>query len=294
MSAASDSLPGRRRTRAMRLWDWSVPPTGVAHREILTVEPVSASGRPPLLFVHGVAHGAWCFAEHWLSAAAERGFSASAVSLRGHGGSGGAAQLGRATSRAYVHDIMQAITELPEPPVLVGHSMGAVLSQLVAERYPVRGLVLLTPAPAHGAWGTLAHTLRRRPADALAVLAGRTMPMRPELLFTGLEAGEAKRLASRTGRESPVAQYELLRRRRIGPVRCPVLVVGTPDDRLVRIDDVERTAAMYGVEAQWLSGMGHDVMLDAGWERALDLVLDWVDVEVPPGTPALGPIRQSR
>ena len=294
MSAVNQVLPGRRLTRAMRPWDWSVPPTGVAHREILTVEPAVASGRPPLLFVHGVAHGAWCFAEHWLPAAAERGFSASAVSLRGHGGSGGAAHLGRATSRAYVHDVMQAITELPEPPVLVGHSMGAVLAQLVAERYPVRGLVLLTPAPAHGAWGTLAHTLRTRPADALAVIAGRTMPMRPELLFTGLEAAEAERLASRTGRESPVAQYELLRRRRIGPVRCPVLVVGTPDDRLVRVDDVERTAAMYGVEPQWLDGMGHDVMLDAGWERALDLVLDWVDAEVPPGTPPLGPIRHAR
>lgn len=291
MSVVTDGLPGRRRTRVMRPWDWSVPPTGLAHREVITYEPASDTGRPPLLFVHGVAHGAWCFEENWLPAAAARGFRASAVSLRGHGGSGGSAHLGRATMRAYVHDIVQAITELPSPPVLVGHSMGGLLSQLVAERYPLRGLVLLTPAPASGALGIMLSTLRTRPADAVSVILGRTLPMRPDVLFTGLDSAEAERLASRTGRESALAQYELLRRRRIGPVRCPVLVVGSPDDRIIRPVDVERTAAMYGVEPVWLDGMGHDVMLDAGWDRALDTVLDWVDSTIPPGTPPLGPMR---
>ena len=288
-SIVTDGLPRRRRTRAMRVWDWSVPPSALAHRELITCEPQQPSERAPLLFVHGVAHGAWCFAEHWLPAAAERGYSASAVSLRGHGGSGGAAHLGRATTRAYVHDILQAITELPAPPVLVGHSMGALLSQLVAERYPVRALVLLTPAPASGAWGTLASMAVTRPLDAVQVVAGRTLPMRPELLFTGLPPEEAQRQASRTGRESPIAQYELLRRRSIGPVRCPVLVVGSHDDRLVRPIDVERTAAMYGVSPMWLDGIGHDLMLDGDWKRALDAVLDWVDVKVPVGSLPLGP-----
>ena len=91
-------------TRVMRLWDWSVPPRPLAHREVLSVLPEEDLGRPPLLFVHGVAHGAWCFAEHWLPAAAQRGYPAYAVSLRGHGGSGGAAHLGRALQRDYVHD----------------------------------------------------------------------------------------------------------------------------------------------------------------------------------------------
>ncbi|MEI6374494.1 MAG: alpha/beta hydrolase [Actinomycetes bacterium] len=292
MSLVTQGLPSRRRTRVMRPWDWSVPPRGLAYREILTVEPDEPTGRPPLLMVHGVAHGAWCFAEKWLPAAATRGFRSSAVSLRGHGGSGGAAQLGRATSRDYVHDILQAITEMPEPPILIGHSMGGLLSQLVAERYPLRGLVLLAPAPANGAFGTLMHTLRVRPADALAVMVGRTLPMRPDVLFTSLDPVEAELLASRTGRESAIAQYELLRRRRIGPVRCPVLVIGTHDDQIVRPVDVERTAQMYDVEPVWLDGMGHDVMLDADWQRALDTVLDWVDVNIPPGTPPLGPIER--
>jgi pimeloyl-ACP methyl ester carboxylesterase len=238
-----------------------------------------------LLFVHGIAHGAWCFAEHWLPAAAEQGFPAYAVSLRGHGGSGGSRHVGRNLMRHYVHDVMQTITELPQPPVLIGHSMGALIAQLVADRYQPQALALLTPAPLQGAAMSLANLARERPLDAVSVVAGRTLPMRAEQLFTGLDGATAQRYLSRLNRESPWVQYELLRRRRIGPVRCPVLVAGTTADQLVRVTDVERTAAAYGVDPVWLTRsdgapMGHDVMLDNGWERALSVVLEFAGASV--------------
>ena len=282
----------RKPTTVMRLWDWSLPPQGV-HREVLSAIPDGwaeeprATRTPPLLFVHGLAHGAWCFAEHWLPAAAEQGFPAYAVSLRGHGGSGGSRHLGRTLMRHYVHDVMQTITELPQPPVLVGHSMGALIAQLVADRYQPRALVLLTPAPLQGAGASLASLARHRPLDAASVVAGRTLPMRAEQLFTGLDDATAARHVSRLVRESPLVQYELLRRRRIGPVRVPVLVAGTTADRLVHVGDVERTAAAYGVDPVWLTRadgepLGHDVMLDAGWDRAVQVVLDFVRREAMP------------
>jgi len=68
-------------------------------------------------------------------------------------------------------------------------------------------------------------------------------------------------------------QWELLVPRKVGPIRCPVLVIGTPSDRLVRPADVQRTAEAYGVEPLWFPGLGHDVMLDRGWDRVLDAVL---------------------
>jgi pimeloyl-ACP methyl ester carboxylesterase len=280
----------RKPTTVMRLWDWSLPPQGV-HREVLSAVPDGwaseprATRKPPLLFVHGIAHGAWCFAEHWLPAAAEQGFPAYAVSLRGHGGSGGTRHVGRHLMRHYVHDVMQTITELPQQPVLVGHSMGALIAQLVADRYQPQALALLTPAPLQGAAMTLAELARERPLDAVQVVAGRTLPMRAEQLFTGLDAATAQRYVSRLNRESPWVQYELLRRRRIGPVRCPVLVAGTKADRLVRVADVQRTAAAYGVDPVWLTRadgapMGHDVMLDDGWDRVLETVLDFATASI--------------
>jgi pimeloyl-ACP methyl ester carboxylesterase/thioredoxin reductase len=262
--------------RAMRPWDWAVPPRPITHREIVAAQPESPTGHPPLLMVHGIAHGAWCFAENWLPAAAEQGFPAYAVSLRGHGGSGGARHLRSTLMRDYVHDVLQAITELPEPPVLIGHSMGAVVAQLVAERYPLRGLVLLTPAPLHSAIGDLVSIGRDRPADLARAVLGRTLSMEPDILFRRLDPPTARRYSDRTGAESPLVQWELLAARSIGPVECPVLVVGTPEDRLVRVDDVRRTAARFGVEPVWFPGMGHDVMLDGGWDEVLDVVLGFV------------------
>jgi len=43
---------------------------------------------PPLLFAHGLGHDASCW-DDWRATAAEDGYPAHAVSLRGHGNSGG-------------------------------------------------------------------------------------------------------------------------------------------------------------------------------------------------------------
>ena len=272
----------RRPTSVMRPWDWAVPPASV-HREVLSAIPEGwadlprAERKPPLLFVHGLAHGAWCFAEHWLPAAAQAGYPAYALSLRGHGGSGGGRRLGRTLMRDYVHDVLQVITTLAQPPVLVGHSMGALIAQLVADRYQPHALALLTPAPLSGSGSILATLARDRPLDALGVVAGRTLPLRPRDLFAGLDRTTALRYADRLCRESPLVQYQLLVPRRIGPVRAPVLVMGAKADRIVPRRAVIDTAAAYGVEPIWLDGIGHDLMLDRDWELPLEILLSWID-----------------
>src|SRR5262249_58260398 len=75
--------------RIMRQREWAFPPVPV-RREVLTAELAEPTNAPPVLFVPGFGHGAWVFAEHWLDHAAERGFPAHAMSLRGHGESGSA------------------------------------------------------------------------------------------------------------------------------------------------------------------------------------------------------------
>jgi hypothetical protein len=49
----------------------------------------------------------------------------------------------------------------------------------------------------------------------------------------------------------------------------------------VRVEDVQRTADELGVAPVWFPGMGHDVMLDSGWENVLDTVLEFAG-DLPP------------
>lgn len=270
-----------RRVKAMRPLDWALPPAPV-HREVISRLPEEPTGKPPLLFVHGLGQGAWVFDEHWLPYAAERGFPAHAVSLRGHGRSAGRERLRRTLLRDYVHDVMQAIVSLPTRPVLVGHSLGAVVVQQVLARYPARAGVLVAPVGVGHGFDTAARLLAHRPDDFLYGLLGGSLPLRPGQLFRELGPEDARRYAALTGRESPFVQYQLMLPRRAEPPRggAPVLVVGSPHDRLIPVRALRRTARFYGTEPLLFPGFGHALMLEPRWREPLDAILDWVERQV--------------
>ena len=248
--------------------------------EVVEQQPSTDQGRPPLLFVHGLGHGAWCW-ENWLAAAAEAGYPSYAMSLRGHGSSDGRLRMSRLGH--YVDDVIDVATSLPAPPVLVGHSVGGLVVQRALARYAARAAVLVATVPAHSAAASLAAIARRHPLDALRIVGGGSLPLRPEYLFHELDDADAVRHADSCGKESALVQYQLLMHRPARPPlgSPPVLVLATPDDRLVPIRGVRSTAARYGADVVEFPGIGHDLMLDARWREPLDAMLSWLDEAVP-------------
>ncbi|MGN9775585.1 alpha/beta hydrolase [Micromonospora sp. H33] len=262
--------------RIMRGREWARPVRPV-RREVLGATPELEAGRPPLLFVPGFGHGAWAFAEHWLGHAAARGFPAYALSLRGHGGSGPAPD---ATLRAYAHDVVQVAAGLPRQAVLVGHGAGALVVAHALARYPARVAVLV--APVLGGWGTAVTALRRNPLGTLPALAGGRLRLRRGQLFSReLPEADARRYASRLGGAARRAQWQLLLGREPEPAvgDPPVLVLGSPDDRVVPAAALTRAARRYGSAPLLFPGMGHDLMLDARWREPVDAILDWLEKE---------------
>jgi pimeloyl-ACP methyl ester carboxylesterase len=109
-----------------------------------------------------------------------------------------------------------------------------------------------------------------------AVFGGRLRLNRRQLFSAGLPADEADAYLKRMTFVRPTS-----RKNRAIPVGDPpVLVVGSPDDRIVPRKALDRTAADYGVAPLLFPGMGHDLMLDAGWAEPLDAVLDWLTKEI--------------
>jgi len=269
------------RQRVFRWREWADPIVPVS-REVLTSQPGSETTRTPLLFVPGFGHAAWTFAERWLEHAAERGYPAYAMSLRGHGDSGAAP---KTTLRAYAHDVVQVAARLPRQSVLIGHGVGGLAVADALARYPARAGVLV--APVFGGLGTAWAALTHNPTGTVPAIFGAPLRLRKGQLF-GPEL-PANQVRDYTGRlDDPVAPrvpWQLLREHR--PERtvgdAPVLVVGSPDDRVVPRKTLDRVAAHYGGAPLLFPGMAHALMLDAGWAEPIDAVLDWLTKELHAG-----------
>ena len=153
--------------------------------EVRSCLPVRGDGngrKPPLLFVHGGYCDAWCWAPHFLPWFAARGYAAHALSLRGHGASGGRETMFVTGLDDFAADVEHVAAGLPMPPVLIGHSMGAaVIERLLATR-PVRAAALLSPVPPAGLLPMAARLAAEQPeyADpAVAIRPGAAHGPRP-------------------------------------------------------------------------------------------------------------------
>lgn len=110
--------------------------------------PASWSAAPPVLLVHGAYHGAACW-DGWRAALGARGLPAAALDLRGHGVLAREGLDPGTGVMDYAADVAAAVRALPAPPVLAGHSLGAlvVLAAVARLGAPVAGLVLVAPSP---------------------------------------------------------------------------------------------------------------------------------------------------
>lgn len=236
----------------------------------------------PLLFVHGMWGGSWYWS-NYLGAAAESGWEAWALNLRGHHGSSPVKKLGKVSVLDYVQDVLDCLRVLGEA-VIVGHSMGGLVAQKVAEVGGVKAAVFLTSAAPKGIlilrWPVISRMVRylgpiftgaslsitRRDADAL--LFNMLPPDRREWAFTHLvpESGRA-------ARELAFGLVGVEHQK----VRCPTLVVGAERDQITPVAVQRRIASQYRSDYLEMAGHGHMLIVEDGWELPLSEILTWAE-----------------
>lgn len=253
----------------------------------LQVERLNGGGRA-VLFVHGSGAGPWCWGGfmRWFAAA---GYDCHALALRGHPPSDPVRALGRVQLCDYVRDIHQVLERL-EGAVLIGHSMGGALVQAVAATYDVAALIMAAPAPVAG--------VRFRPppwhpwspvqaARALPAIVGRGvvrphLPSARQMVFNRLPPGQHQEAFSLCTPESSTALLGLLRgclNRGLGSLRgrpFKRLVVAATADRMCVFPMQREVAWQQGAELLVLIDRGHMFLLEPGWERCADYLLDWL------------------
>jgi pimeloyl-ACP methyl ester carboxylesterase len=254
--------------------------------EVIAKHPRNRAHPTPLLFIHGMLHGAWCWDVHFLDYFAQHGFAAYAVNLRGHGGSEGRDKLRWTRIADYVEDVATAVRQLPGPPVLIGHSMGGFVIQKYLEDYEAVGAVLLSSPPPAGLFGAVLRIARRRPLvfakvnltlNLLLMIA--TPQLAREAFFSAdVPDDDLRAYWQRMQDESYRALLDMvaLDLPKPGKVKTPLLILGAGRDNMLRRSEIEATARAYHTRAEIIPDVAHDSMLELRWQTVAERILVWL------------------
>ena len=255
--------------------------------ELCEVGEPGARGKTPILCLHGAFGGAWMWAEHFLPALGRLGRHAAALSLRGHGGSQGREALSRAMLSDYSADVIRAIDTFDEPPIVLAHSLGALLAQRLLGQRNMRALVLLAPLPPDGMMLITPRLLMTAPhvwLEIWSALSGdhavALTHVRDSVFSNRLSPGEVDRYLSLMVTEGRSVLLECHVPLPVVPafvLGVPALVVEAGNDRLVPQDAALRTSLYHGADHQVVEGAGHLIHLEPGAEEVARDVVAWLE-----------------
>ena len=275
--------------------------TTISTREAQEVAAANASGKQPVVFVHGL----WLLAESWKpwrDHFEAQGYSTVAVDWPGDEGSYAAAHANAdslaGTSVTDVADhVAEVVAGLDRKPVVVGHSFGGLLVQIIAGRGLAAATITIDPAPSQGVLPLPFSSLKA----ALPVLGnplnyGRTVTLTFDEFRYGfanaVSEDEARHLyetvhtpapgrplfQAATANFNPFAATKVDKK---NPERGPMLVVTGEKDHIVPFamsnaaykKQRKNAAATEIVE---IPGVGHSLIIDSGWKVVADAALEFL------------------
>jgi pimeloyl-ACP methyl ester carboxylesterase len=257
--------------------------------ELISHIPQNATRQTPILFLHGAWHGAWCWEDYFLPYFAQQGYAAHAMSLRAHGMSEGRQKLRWSSTDDYVTDLLQVVRSLPQPPIIVGHSLGAFVVQKYLEHYETPAAVLIAPAPARGGWAYTRRVIRERPGQYFR--SGlklspyemiNTVERAHETFFSSsMPRSEVEKHFARLQEDSFRAYldfwfFSLPDPRHIRERDIPMLIIGGANDRVFPQAEIEALGQAYNAPVTMLPDTAHDIMLEANWREAADRIIAWL------------------
>jgi non-heme chloroperoxidase len=237
--------------------------------------------RPPILFIHGILAGPWYF-EGYQRFFAERGYPSYAVSLRGRPGSRSVPDLGNIHLEDFVSDALDVARAI-ERPIVIGHSMGGLIAQRLAEEGVTDTVVLLASAPPRGITLATPRLVLKQIKHLGALI--RLTPLQPsrsdsdELIFNRMPPEARAELHAFLVPDSALAARELS----LGTIavdakriRGAMLVVSGLEDHFVAPRVARQLAVKYRAPCWQYPANAHFLPMEPGWERIAGDVESWI------------------
>lgn len=277
-------------------------PDFVSDEDALLISDANESGLTPILFIHGLwlHRSSW---NKWSARFAKEGFFPVAPGWPGEAQY--AADLredpqhGAGTSVTSVLSYLSALTEaLTLPPIIIGHSMGGLVAQVLAGRGLARATVAIAPTPFRRMptffWGSedVVWPILRNPANRSRAFT--LTPSQFKVRFANtLDENESNELYRAYVIPAPAKPLFETALANLDPwtdiavdttceQRGPLLLIAGEHDQVVTTDSIEQAYQLQranhsDTQMAIHPDAGHSLTIDHHWESVAGLVLSFLD-----------------
>jgi pimeloyl-ACP methyl ester carboxylesterase len=225
-----------------------------------------------LIFVHGMLSNAdvWHSVVHYFN---ERGFLCKTVDLKK------GLDLRKTCIQDYVNKVKAMVTE---DDIVIGHSMGGLIVQKVAEEATIKGGVAICSAAPKGV------KFRGAIVLASAKYAPKVIRGKPfkqdyryvkKYMLVGVEEEDARNIYEKLEEESAIVTHELGRNKIAvdeTKVNCPLLFIAAEKDKICAPELIKRIADKYNAEYR-LYDCCHHFFCNNNWQDIAEEILDFIN-----------------
>jgi pimeloyl-ACP methyl ester carboxylesterase len=247
-----------------------------------------------IVMIHGMWGSGWYW-ENFKDFFESKGYRCVIPTLRFHDMDPNAVpdpRLGTTSLLDYAEDLEKLIRELQVRPILMGHSMGGLLAQILGSRGLAKALVLLTPASPRG-------IIALKPSVIKSFWSGLTRwgfwrkPFRQTFdeavysMLNQMPSESWKSIYDQFVYESGRAAFEIgfwlfdskgAARVDESKVTCPVLIIAGEKDRIVPVSITRKVAEKYKRVSTYkeFSDHSHWVIGEPGWQEIAEYIKEWL------------------
>jgi pimeloyl-ACP methyl ester carboxylesterase len=200
--------------------------------------------------------------------------------------------LGQTSLLDYAEDLELEIKKLDEKPIIMGHSMGGLLAQILASRDLAKAAVLITPASPAGIiaitwsvlktfqdvlfrWGFWKKPHKISYEKAVYAMMGQ-LPVEERQYIYNRSVWESGRAATEIGfwfAGVKGAQVDSTR------LTCPLLFISGSEDNITPAKVVKKVAEKYKPVYTYMEfgGHAHWVIREPGWEKVAAYIDRWLE-----------------